>query len=476
MAGEEKGVIRIISNKHIERAESITWTATEGNITLISADTIEIRAEGGIVFGDYEPPPKKKPKKKHFIDGWWSSDAEGKERITEAEIGDVVYFHVETREIPDHKIVFMTLQEDDRVANEAEDDENEKLNLEKDDPKNPGKKMPSLFEKVINNKTSKKLALVNLDRFFKDEQDEELELFFACSYEREHVDLPWEPSAYLKVRKKEPIVVLVNGYWNKGILEDLAGGEYGEPYWGDEFKIRTKQYFNTQKLFYVNGAGEKGDGGAKRFNMGKKFAEERFNNPQSNFYQKVLKASQNNEGKYTGPVVFVSHSMGGAFAEGMVSYLHAQGVQIAKVAHFSSADNGGFRVTLPDKTYQIDVEKDIVLLYKNFDDTNFIENVRCAGIVSKIEINNDTFYGHYYTKALSIPWDWLEDLETIQFNYLETKDEYTRIPSDGLGPATTMKTTKKIYGSKTKNSTQFLLIFKNGMLYNQHDKDEYSVN
>ncbi|GIZ14782.1 hypothetical protein [Capnocytophaga catalasegens] len=45
--------------------------------------------------------------------------------------------------------------------------------------------------------------------------------------------------------------------------------------------------------------------------------------------------------------------MGGAHAEGIVQGLLKQGIEIDRVLHFSPADNKDFKITLPDKTYQI---------------------------------------------------------------------------------------------------------------------------
>ena len=54
-------------------------------------------------------------------------------------------------------------------------------------------------------------------------------------------------------------------------------------------------------------------------------------------------------------IFIVSHSMGGAYAEGIVRYLVANGLKVDSVMHFSAADNKDFSVGLPAVTYQINI-------------------------------------------------------------------------------------------------------------------------
>ena len=52
---------------------------------------------------------KTPPRHKYFIEGWWSSDEAGNKIITEALVGDHVYFHVKTKHIPDGESIYMRM-------------------------------------------------------------------------------------------------------------------------------------------------------------------------------------------------------------------------------------------------------------------------------------------------------------------------------------------------------------------------------
>jgi hypothetical protein len=48
-----------------------------------------------------------------IIDGWWSKDKEGKEKLKEAKLGDTAYFQVEVKDIPVGKELTLQLFEYD---------------------------------------------------------------------------------------------------------------------------------------------------------------------------------------------------------------------------------------------------------------------------------------------------------------------------------------------------------------------------
>lgn len=117
-------------------------------------------------------------------------------------------------------------------------------------------------------------------------------------------------------------------------------------------------------------------------------------------------------------IFIISHSMGGAHAEGMISAWKYHDLEIEYVLHFSAADNKDFQVNLPHVTYQINLVPDPVLMYKNTDDSakvlweNFWNMLRrpyldssCAYMIEKmlpehyIEVKNTDALNHAYTKG-----------------------------------------------------------------------------
>ena len=263
------------------------------------------------------------------------------------------------------------------------------------------------------------------------------------------------------IKNLEPLIIYICGYWNTSM--PYAGTEWGERYWGSKLKSSAKAYFGAKKEYFINGAGTKFSSGNSRFNQGKQFAEARLQNNQSKFFNEVFKERRK--------IMIVSHSMGAAFAEGVISVMKKQNVIIEKVVHLSPADTSGFSVNLPNISYQIDIDWDPVLMYKNANDATKIRNIKFAGIVKNPR--NDEF-GHMYTKEEDFVWKWFEDLENIRFNFIRSEKKYNRLPSDGLGPAMTQSYTEKIYRAVgQRNDTQFIRVIKDNIAYHHHAQNEY---
>ncbi|WP_310555635.1 hypothetical protein [Flavobacterium sp.] len=110
-------------------------------------------------------------------------------------IVDTVYFHQETKDIPDGDDVFMSLYDDDDVKRAKEKKDSNKgsdrivLNKKQDD-----------FEKVKANKIVKAIHLKNFSSWVEEEEDKTIELYFACSYKEENVELPIQFHNYLMVK------------------------------------------------------------------------------------------------------------------------------------------------------------------------------------------------------------------------------------------------------------------------------------
>ncbi|MDH6252781.1 hypothetical protein M2347_002508 [Chryseobacterium sp. H1D6B] len=268
-------------------------------------------------------------------------------------------------------------------------------------------------------------------------------------------------SVEAKIKVLDPIIIYICGYWNTKM--PYAGTEWGEQYWGSGLKSAAKKYFKGTKEYFINGAGTKFSSGGSRFNQGREFAETRFKNTESKFYNEIFKLDRR--------IMIVSHSMGGAFAEGVLSVLKSHHVKVEKIVHLSPADTSGFGVNFPDRTYQIDIDWDPVLMYKNADDAATIKGVRFSGLVKNPK---DDEFGHMYTKDEAFVWNWFEDLEVINFTYQRSEKKYMHMPSDGLGPSTTTAYTEKIYaGSGVKHNTQFKRVIKNNTVYHHHAVNEY---
>lgn len=309
----------------------------------VHAETVDIAAGKQNCLGGKEGTVVGKPEKpetggKHIIRGWWSADREGKEPIREAVLDDTVYFHVETKDIPDDDVVFMSLYDDDvKRANEEKDSHKGSdrlfLNGKQDD-----------FEKVKANKVVKEINFKFFSSWVAEEEDKTIELFLACSCRGEDVELPVQFHDYLKVKEAEPLIIYVCGYWNKDM--PYAGAEWGEDYWGALMKNKAKEYFKTSKEYFINGAGNAFSSGRSRYNSGVKLANERLKNNSSKFYKEVFRKKRK--------VIIISHSMGRAFSEGILEVLKREKINIDKFVHLSPADTSDFNINYPDRTYQID--------------------------------------------------------------------------------------------------------------------------
>ena len=204
--------------------------------------------------------------------------------------------------------------------------------------------------------------------------------------------------------------------------------------------------------------------GKKKKKKGKEFTEARLKNKESKFYKTIFEQNRS--------VMIVSHSMGAAFAEGILSVFKSKSIDVRKVVHLSPADVSGFSVNYSDRTYQIDISWDPVLMLKNLNDKDYIKGILYAGLVQNPD--HDRF-GHANTKIEGYVWDWFEDLEKINLSYSHTETK-RQIITDRIEPETTVIIKSKIYKSSgEKYNTQFLRILKNGQKYYHHSTDEYTL-
>ena len=204
-------------------------------------------------------------------------------------------------------------------------------------------------------------------------------------------------------------VIFINGYYNTGILSALTGQYGGEKYWGTSFVNAGMNYFgeSSKTPYFIDGRGKWNSSGIERFNAGVKYAKTHFSELISGLA----------EGE---PINFVSHSMGSAYAEGMISYFISQNVKIGEVIHLSSADSSDFKTNSPN-TYQLQYEYDPILLYKNFGENDLIQGVKRFGI---IKYDGSISYSHGKSKFDANTWNALKDLKSIKLLYKENVNNY----------------------------------------------------
>ncbi len=252
----------------------------------------------------------------------------------------------------------------------------------------------------------------------------------------------------------DPLIIFVCGYWHSTM--PYAGKHWDVRYWGTSFRDSAKKYFGTQKEIFINGAGRWHSSGGSRFDSGKRFAEDRFANIESDFYKAVFKEKRK--------IMIVSHSMGAAYSEGMLNVLVSKGVNVQKVAHLSPADTSGFSASLPNITYQIDIDYDPVLMYKNLNDATVLRGIIASGIAKNP--NNDE-YGHMYTKSEAFVWNWFEDLERVQLNFVNEEIKIHTTPGTGMGYGGGSYRIKQRNHTATNliHNSVFKRIMKNGKFY-----------
>ena len=246
MAGGK--IIRITGG--VDRTITENFTGYYENLTM-TAGGENIFTAGNTILGTPKEPERKAG---YFVKGWWSSDSEGKEKIKEALIGETVYFHLETRDIPNGKPVFMSLFDDDVKRSEEEIDSNkgsDRIELYPIGISERSNETESKYEFVKNNKIVKKIYLNDyFSKLISEEKDKCIELFFACSYNNQHIELPLSFKDYLKVRERV-VVFFIGGagdkesYYFQGPFNNIK--EVKDLF---EEKLSNKKYYSGVYLDY----------------------------------------------------------------------------------------------------------------------------------------------------------------------------------------------------------------------------------
>jgi hypothetical protein len=207
-------------------------------------------------------------------------------------------------------------------------------------------------------------------------------------------------------------IFFVNGY--------TRGCKPLEPYWtekGTQFLEAAKNYFGgTCVSDFVNGEGPWYSRANARFKKGQAYARQ-------------FLETNPTMAPHDGTLCFVTHSMGAAFAEGMIAVLVKAGFTIEKIVHFAPADATNLSIPLATRSLsrvQLNLVGDKTLSNIKHPFTHFlsfhIEAVHLYGMactdvkmlhpsVSPKDQRNWDF--HYDTKTFAYVWTYLQRLEEL---------------------------------------------------------------
>lgn len=276
------------------------------------------------------------------------------------------------------------------------------------------------------------------------------------------------------IAAKDPdgrLIIFVNGYTDgPGFL----GCKPYAAYWkndnekGDgEFVDRASDHFGGDKNYtFENGNNTAGSSAATRQKAG---YLQVMNN--TKVYKEMIdKALANGE-----EIHFVTHSMGAAYAEGMIDALTELGYKVKDVIHFSPADPSWVDISgAPDvERTQISVTGDLTLSLKDAPSPNTpIPGIKNYAVVDwSVEKYHPKYKSwrpwdaHFDTKR-KLGWDWLDDFEASKLNYTgkdRTRTEYYK-PAAGL-PYGARCFVQKVYFMRydnTPNNTRFTNVIING--------------
>lgn len=230
------------------------------------------------------------------------------------------------------------------------------------------------------------------------------------------------------------ITVFVNGYWNSGestageqivasILMPVIGerewkkikkeialksiGIYpGRKYWSPDFINAANIYFSASGALFVDGTAKWNSTGKYRFKAGAQFAERE--------YTSIVSLLTGSDG-VMGSLCFLGHSMGCAYAAGMISFLASKGINISKVVMLSPADPYDFELNTTADSLQLSICNDVALAYKNslFKSSHIKGVQRCAVVKTNRSLTDDFLLSHLDTKVNPKVFEYLYDLEHL---------------------------------------------------------------
>lgn len=266
-------------------------------------------------------------------------------------------------------------------------------------------------------------------------------------------------------------IIFVNGYYNTGdgampklISKNVIGTVGGKDYWGSSFISGAHSYFKDNFTpEFIDGRGAWNSTGEERYNAGYAYAKENL--------------STITAGMIEGETIkIVSHSMGGAYSEGIIKYLKEKNIAVEQVVHLSAADPNGFSAN-SFNTLQINLENDIVLGYKNFGENNMIKGVtRFGEVKTERGYFSDLASSHADTKFDGQVWNMIRDLSNVQMKFTGNTSKTVNVGDPGFGPSLYQILQWGNYNA-TGNSfgTQFNVLNLNGAVFNSStEKNKYT--
>jgi hypothetical protein len=218
------------------------------------------------------------------------------------------------------------------------------------------------------------------------------------------------------------MIIFVNGY--------TLGCQPFRPYWSsstnsNEFIEAACAYFRDSAInegSFVNGSGKWfGSRASLRYEAGKKYAFDKLET-----YKTLLSPNEK--------LNFVSHSMGAAFAEGMIEVFCQNNLPIGKIVHFAPAHARKIKVfTDNQRLFRIQVNASEDTILEHFSDP-FIRGKKLmipgVQLFGKVHWNPWTYHPkhmayvqkmkrkhqqhpHFDLKTYAFVFDWLRDLEAL---------------------------------------------------------------
>ena len=193
--------IRQVGGTYLKKVGGDYDMFASNDISFVAAKNVN---QHGVEAGElYTNSPKKaEAAQRYFTDGFWGDEHGNK--ITEAEIGETVYFYILTRNIPEGEEVEFTLYDWDGALNP-------------DDPVTiyyaDGDKKGQPFTKAVVRDLGRARIALNLTEgllsFIEEDAGDEIELYFECRYKGEVTDLPRNTEGYLIVSEKEEKITVI---------------------------------------------------------------------------------------------------------------------------------------------------------------------------------------------------------------------------------------------------------------------------
>ncbi|MBE8726763.1 hypothetical protein [Flavobacterium hungaricum] len=195
-------------------SESQTYLENFDNITHNSGTQVIYSAEINHYLDHWEEIPAGK----YFIKGWWTNDKNV--QIKNAYVGDVIRFHVQTKDIPDGEEIIFTIYDWDGLKIL-----NDKLKLSNINTSQEINKIKIQGNTGFLEWKTGTGTLSLLEEFA---EGDEIELFVECTYKDETIELPEQTDDYLIVFEKEEIITVLielphSGYTDKLNSKGLGG-------------------------------------------------------------------------------------------------------------------------------------------------------------------------------------------------------------------------------------------------------------